>query len=153
MTNTTLTDVEVKQLRACYDSYTHGHGMTAATLAEIYRKAKVPVNQEELERQIAAASSKKNGKLDFDDFLAVMTRQYETNPEEGAGKVFAQLDADNDGLISSEDLERCIKEFGENVTQEELKEMVLAADVDGDGLINFEEFLKVMTPSKVNGQR
>ncbi|ORX62752.1 EF-hand [Hesseltinella vesiculosa] len=153
MTNSTLTDVEVEQLRQTYDSYTHGHGMNASTLGEIYRKAKLPVTQEELERQIAAASSKKNGKLDFDDFLTVMTRQYETNPEEGATKVFEMLDTDKDGLISAEDLERCIKDFGENVTQEELKEMVLSADVDGDGLINFEEFLKVMTPSKVNGQK
>ncbi|SAL95802.1 hypothetical protein [Absidia glauca] len=149
---TGISDVEVNQLRACYDAYTHGHGMNAATLAEIYRKAKVQVTQEELDRQIATASSKGNGKLDFDDFLAVMTRQYETNPEEGASKVFAMLDTDKDGLITSQDLERAIVEFGETVTPDELKEMVLSADVDGDGMINYEEFLKIMTPSKVNGQ-
>ncbi|KAI8335831.1 hypothetical protein BC941DRAFT_429510 [Chlamydoabsidia padenii] len=148
----TISDTEINQLRACYDAYTHGHGMSASSLAEIYRKAKVQVTQEELDRQIATASSKGNGKLDFEDFLTVMTRQYETNPEEGASKVFAMLDADQDGLITSQDLERAIVEFGETVTPDELKEMVLSADVDGDGMINYEEFLKVMTPSKVNGQ-
>ncbi|SAM07355.1 hypothetical protein [Absidia glauca] len=147
-----ITDVEINQLRECYDSYTHGHGMNASTLAEIYRKAKVQVTQEELDRQIASASSKGNGKLDFDDFLAVMTRQYETNAEEGVSKVFTLLDADKDGLITSQDLERAIVEFGETVTPDELKEMIMSADVDGDGMINYEEFLKVMTPSKVNGQ-
>ncbi|ORZ16602.1 hypothetical protein BCR42DRAFT_415423 [Absidia repens] len=152
MTGSTMTDAEVAQLRECYDSYTHGHGMNASTLAEIYRKAKVQVTQEELNRQIAAASSKGNGKLDFDDFLTIMTRQREANPEEGASKVFALLDTDNDGLITSQDLERAIVEFGETVTPDELKEMVLSADVDGDGMINYEEFLKVMTPSRVNGQ-
>ncbi|KAI8098527.1 uncharacterized protein BX664DRAFT_367489 [Halteromyces radiatus] len=145
----TMTDVEIEQLRECYDSYTHGHGMNASTLAEIYRKAKVPVTQEELDRQIAASSSKGNGKLDFDDFLTVMSRQYETNAEEGASKVFHMLDTDNDGLITSQDLERAIVEFGETVTPDELKEMILSADVDGDGMINYEEFLKVMTPSKM----
>ncbi|CAO3587683.1 unnamed protein product [Absidia cylindrospora] len=152
MTGSTMTDVEVAQLRECYDSYTHGHGMNASTLAEIYRKAKVQVTQEELDCQVAAASSKGNGKLDFDDFLTIMTRQREANPEEGASKVFAMLDTDNDGLITSQDLERAIVEFGETVTPDELKEMVLSADVDGDGMINYEEFLKVMTPSRVNGQ-
>ncbi|ORZ11996.1 hypothetical protein BCR42DRAFT_421030 [Absidia repens] len=147
-----ISDIEVAQLKECYDSYTHGHGMNASTLAEIYRKAKVPVTQEELDRQIARASSKGNGKLDFDDFLTVMTRQYETNPEEGISKVFAMLDADDDGLITSQDLERAIVEFGETVTPDELKEMILSADVDGDGMVNYEEFLKIMTPSKVNGQ-
>ncbi|CAO3617711.1 unnamed protein product [Cunninghamella echinulata] len=153
MTGSTLTDAEVNQIRQFYDSYTHGHGLNASTLAEIYRKAKVEITEEELNRQIAAASSKGNGKLDFDDFLAVMTRQYETNPEEGATKLFQQLDSDNDGLVSSEDLEKAIKEFGETITPDELREMVEAADVDGDGLINYEEFVKVMTPSKVNGQQ
>jgi Ca2+-binding EF-hand superfamily protein len=39
-------------------------------------------------------------------------QQYETNPEEGASKVFAMLDTDKDGLITSQDLERAIVEFG-----------------------------------------
>jgi Ca2+-binding EF-hand superfamily protein len=34
--------------------------------------------------------------------------------------------------------------IGETVTPDELKEMVLSADVDGDGMINYEEFLKIM---------
>ncbi|CAN1271910.1 Calmodulin-like protein 8 [Linum perenne] len=37
--------------------------------------------------------------------------------------------------------------FGERVTDEELEQMVKEADVDGDGLINFEEFVKVMISS------
>ncbi|CAO3626133.1 unnamed protein product [Cunninghamella blakesleeana] len=153
MTGTTLSDAEVNQIKQFYDSYTHGHGLNATTLAEIYRKAKVSVTEEELNHQIATASSKGNGKLDFDDFLAVMTRQYETNREEGATKLFEQLDTDGDGLVSSEDLERAIVEFGETITPDDLREMVEAADVDGDGLINYEEFVKIMTPSKVNGQQ
>ncbi|CAN1245603.1 CAM5 [Linum grandiflorum] len=35
----------------------------------------------------------------------------------------------------------------ERVTDEELEQMVKEADLDGDGLINFEEFAKVMLAS------
>jgi len=36
------------------------------------------------------------------------------------------------------------KELGENMTDEELQEMIDEADRDGDGEINEEEFLRIM---------
>lgn len=33
---------------------------------------------------------------------------------------------------------------GKSVSEQDIDEMMASADVDGDGLINFEEFLKVM---------
>ncbi|KAG1113296.1 hypothetical protein G6F42_014502 [Rhizopus arrhizus] len=62
------------------------------------------------------------------------------------------LDTDNDGQLNGEDLKRGVSLFGNSVTEADIEEMMASADVDGDGLINYEEFLKVMTPSKVNGQ-
>lgn len=34
--------------------------------------------------------------------------------------------------------------LGNSVTETDVEEMMASADVDGDGLINYEEFLKVM---------
>ncbi len=36
------------------------------------------------------------------------------------------------------------KEIGENMTDEELKEMIDEADLDGDGEVNEAEFLRIM---------
>jgi hypothetical protein len=33
---------------------------------------------------------------------------------------------------------------GKSVSEQDIEEMMASADVDGDGLINFEEFLKIM---------
>lgn len=33
---------------------------------------------------------------------------------------------------------------GQRMTQEEVKEMVHAADVSGDGRVNYEEFVKIL---------
>ncbi|KAI8384667.1 uncharacterized protein BYT42DRAFT_563254 [Radiomyces spectabilis] len=151
--STAFSDAEKDQLKATFDHFTHGHGMTADTLAEIYRKANMTVTQSEIEHQLRLADTKGRGRLDFEEFLHVMEKQREHHAEGGFQKVFNEMDSDNDGLISGEDLKRCIVAFGESVTPDEIKEMMLAADVDGDGLINYEEFLKILTPSKVNGQR
>ena len=46
--------------------------------------------------------------------------------------------------ISFKNLKRVAKELGENMTDEELQEMIDEADRDGDGEINEEEFLRIM---------
>ena len=35
--------------------------------------------------------------------------------------------------------------LGEKLTDEEVEQMILEADIDGDGQINYEEFDKLMT--------
>ncbi|CAO0800698.1 unnamed protein product [Mucor circinelloides] len=152
MTGSTLTDAEINHWQAKFESLTNGNGMTAETLKEIYKAAGIKVTDAEVQSQIQAADAKGHGKVDFDDFLAVMTKQHDTNAEEGVAKVFDMLDTDNDGQLNGEDLKRGVSLFGNSVTEADIEEMMASADVDGDGLINYEEFLKVMTPSKVNGQ-
>ena len=35
---------------------------------------------------------------------------------------------------------------GEQLTDEELEEMIRLADLDGDGQVNYEEFVRIMLP-------
>jgi len=48
------------------------------------------------------------------------------------------------GKITFKNLKRVAKELGENLTDEELQEMIDEADRDGDGEINLDEFLRIM---------
>ena len=54
------------------------------------------------------------------------------------------FDIDNKGTIGFKELKRVAKELGENMTDEELREMVEEADKDGDGEIKEEDFVKIM---------
>jgi len=46
--------------------------------------------------------------------------------------------------ISVDDLKRIASDIGENMTDQELKEMIKAADLDRDKLVSQSEFLRVM---------
>jgi hypothetical protein len=54
------------------------------------------------------------------------------------------FDDDSSGTITFKDLKRVAKELGENLTDEELQEMIDEADRDGDGEVNEEEFYRIM---------
>ena len=49
--------------------------------------------------------------------------------------------------MSSSELKGVLTKLGVNLTDDELNEMVLEADIDGDGQVCFEEFYAMMTAS------
>ena len=59
-------------------------------------------------------------------------------------KAFRLFDDDETGKITFRNLKRVAKELGENMTDEELQEMIDEADRDGDGEIDESEFLRIM---------
>lgn len=86
------------------------------------------------------------GKITFDDFNEVMTDwMLDRDPQEEVFKAFRLFDDDDSGKISLRNLRRVARELGENMTDEELRAMIDEFDKDGDGEINEEEFLAIMT--------
>ncbi|RZC61493.1 hypothetical protein C5167_023236 [Papaver somniferum] len=57
---------------------------------------------------------------------------------------FTILDANGDGSISPQELQKVLRSLGESPTLEDCKNMIKGVDCDGDGLVSFEEFKKMM---------
>ena len=53
------------------------------------------------------------------------------------------MDVDGSGTITSEELQKVMSEQGEKLPEALIDVMVGMADTDGDGKINFEEFLQM----------
>ena len=51
---------------------------------------------------------------------------------------------DGDGLISADELMQVMSNLGENLTDDEVGMMIREADVDGDGQVNYDEFVKML---------
>ncbi|RZB49559.1 Calmodulin-like protein 8 isoform B [Glycine soja] len=100
---------------------------------------------EELQIMMNEVDMDGNGTIEFGEFLNLMARKMkETEAEEELKEAFRVFDKDHDGYISPSELRSVMRTIGEKVTDEEVEQMVKEADLDGDGLIDYEEFVRMM---------
>ena len=52
-------------------------------------------------------------------------------------EAFSIFDKDGNGLITAAELKHVMRSLGENLTQEQVDEMIREADLNGDGMIDF----------------
>ena len=57
---------------------------------------------------------------------------------------FELFDRDRDGAINNNELGTVMRNLGQNPSEEELREMIKEIDLDGNGVIDFNEFLYLM---------
>ncbi|PRQ41083.1 putative parvalbumin [Rosa chinensis] len=60
-------------------------------------------------------------------------------------QVFKKFDVNGDGKISSSELGAIMGSLGHPATEDELRSMILEVDADGDGFIDFKEFVELNT--------
>ncbi|EDW03376.1 caltractin [Drosophila grimshawi] len=102
-------------------------------------------DKDEIKNMMDEIDKDKTGRIAFNDFLYLMRlKMAAKDTKQDILKAFSFFDDDGTDHISFDNLKRVSKELGENLTDEELQEMIDEADLDGDGEVCREEFLTVM---------
>ena len=144
---TELTEEQKQEIKEAFDLFdTDGSGnIDQKELKVAMRALGFEPKREEIKKMIADVDKDGSGVIDFPEFLDMMTQKMaERDPREEMLKAFRLFDDDETGKISFKNLKRVAKELGENMTDEEIHEMIEEADRDGDGEINEEEFMRIM---------
>ena len=111
-------------------------GLLTKNLGQNYRP-------EELERLMEEVDEDGNGKIEFEEFLMAMENKSKED-EYTIKQAFAILDRNDSGYITPNDLRHALICLGENYSLEEVTEMLSLVDEDQDGVINFQEFNKLV---------
>ena len=99
-------------------------------------------SESELQDMINEIDIDGEGVITFDGFISLMEKKLrDADTEEELIESFKVFDKDGIGLISSENLRDVVVSLGMKFSQEEIDEMIREADNDGDGFINYEEFV------------
>merc|ERR550532_161576 len=101
--------------------------------------------EDELKLLISEVDTNNNGMVEFAEFKSLMDKQMrDTDTEEELIEAFRVFDRDGNGQISPAELRHVMSNLGEKLGEDEIEKMIADADDNGDGQINYEEFIKMM---------
>merc|ERR550519_476630 len=99
----------------------------------------------ELQDMVNEVDVDHDGSVNFKEFLDMMTKSTESvNSQADIREAFKVFDKNGDGFISETELRHVMISLGENLTEADIQSMMAEADLDKDGQVNYEEFLKMM---------
>ncbi|CAL9120876.1 unnamed protein product [Musa textilis] len=115
-------------------------------LSTVIKSLGLKPSQEELHGMISEVDVDGNGTIEFAEFLGLMAHKVkEIDSEEELKEAFKVFDKDQNGYISEAELRNVMMSLGEKLTDEEVAQMIREADLDGDGQVNFEDFVQMMS--------
>uniref|UniRef100_A0A8B9FLS4 Centrin 1 n=1 Tax=Amazona collaria TaxID=241587 RepID=A0A8B9FLS4_9PSIT len=134
-----LTEEQKRDFREAFDLFdTDSTGyVDVKELKVVMRALGYEPRTKEIKKMVLDIDKGGTGKISFSGFLTVITQKMiEKDSEEEILKVFKLFDDDE-------------TELGENLTDEELQEMIDEVDRDGDGQVNEQEFLSFMNKASL----
>ncbi|WAR19123.1 CALM-like protein [Mya arenaria] len=142
-----LTESQVEELRKSFQVFdADGDGRVSRDeLRTAMRRLGQNPTEDEIDDIYEQVDADGSGTIEFEEFAEMMRHRWETVDEkEELRRSFRVFDRDGDGFISEAELRCIMTQLGE-MTDAEVTDMMKQADGDGDGKINYEEFVRMMT--------
>ena len=103
------------------------------------------LKKEEVKAKMTKVDKDGSGAIDKEEFMSLMAEQIESrNQTEELKKVFRIYDDDDNKLISHDNILRCAKDLGEDITEDEVAVMIEMADKKDKGGVDPDDFIELM---------
>ena len=145
-----LTEEEIAEYQDAFDVFDKDRDgkITVQELGMVMRNLMdKPPTEDELQDMLREWDTDGNGTIDLQEFLAMMMAKNSSGrlSKEEHLEAFKAFDKNNDGFIDREELKRVMDALDQGVTDQEVEEMINMCDINGDGKVDFHEFVNMMT--------
>ena len=149
-----LTEQETEEIKECFKLFdtTNAGQIQTKEFKVALQAVGFTLSKEEREKLLTSHGLSLNfgETMTFDQFFMIMKGLYEgRDQDEEFEKCFKLFDNSGIGEITFADVKRVAKELGENMTDEELKEMIDETCKPGTDKIDQMDFFKIMQQSKL----
>ncbi|KAL3507094.1 hypothetical protein ACH5RR_032476 [Cinchona calisaya] len=137
---------ELRRVFQMFDKNGDGR-ITKKELTDSLENMGIFIPDKELTQMIEKIDVNGDGCVDIDEFGALyQSIMDERDEDEDMREAFNVFDQNGDGFITVEELKSVLQSLGlkQGRTVEDCKNMIMKVDVDGDGMVNFNEFKQMM---------
>ncbi len=141
-----IPDYRMKEYREAFEIFdiTKDGYITVKELAQVMRSLNQEPSEEDLRKMINEVDYDNDGKINFDEFLTLMnSKNKDIDLEDEMIRAFQVFDTDDSGFISAISLRHIMSALSK-VPEDDIDNMIYEADIDGDGYINYREFVRSM---------
>ncbi|KAM3303238.1 putative calcium-binding protein CML19 [Capsicum chacoense] len=136
---------ELERLFTYFDENGDGK-VSPAELRRCMKAAGGALTEEESEMAVRLSDSDGDGLLGLEDFTKLMEgTEEERNKECELIGAFCLYEMEGSGYISPKSLKGMLSRLGESTSIENCKAMISRFDINGDGVLSFDEFKVMMT--------
>ncbi|KAH3848234.1 uncharacterized protein LOC127873883 [Dreissena polymorpha] len=155
-----LSDSKVKEYKRVFDVHKSEVGnVEYRYLEKMLNELHLHADEEEMESIYEHLDIYCNGSVSFPHFLSLMANKFDQPALDNRARkkqeiaddlleemkeAFKVFDSDGNGFISQAELKHTLINMGEVITDDEIEEMMMEADTDGDGQVSFSEFCRLM---------
>jgi len=142
-----LSQEQTEEIKEAFNLFDTDHSGTIdiRELKAAMRALGFEMKKEEVKKLLADLDKDGNSQINLDEFTQMMTGKMSSRDSaEEIQKVFQLFDEDKTGFITFKNLKKVCQELGENLTDQDIQEMIDEADRDNDGQISQEEFFRIM---------
>lgn len=143
-----LSELEHAEFKEAFDEFDKDGSGTISTkeLLLVMRSIGQNPTEDEILELVMESDLNGDGTIDFEEFLEMMKKKSsETDQTEELRQAFRIFDKNRDGFIEAKELRWVTTTLGQRLTNEEITAFMNEADLDGDGKLNFDEFVRMMT--------
>ncbi|KAL1218268.1 putative calcium-binding protein CML41 [Cardamine amara subsp. amara] len=139
---------EFRRVFSYFDSDGDGK-ITAFELRDYFGSVGEYISHETAQEAINEVDTDADGSLGFEDFVGLMTRRDLDGEGDGTGDLktaFEMFEVEKgSGCITPKGLQKMLVKLGESKTYGECEAMIKFYDIDGNGVLDFQEFRQMMT--------
>ncbi|KAJ3675584.1 hypothetical protein LUZ60_004626 [Juncus effusus] len=143
-----LTPAQISEYREAFHLFDKNNDgcITKEELKTVIRSLGQNPSDDDLQETIKEVDGDGNGTVEFQEFLTLMSKKFkEIDSDDELKEAFKVFDKDGNGFISASELRGVLMNLGENISEDEVNEMIKEADANGDGQVDYAEFVKMMT--------
>lgn len=141
-----LSETQLKAALESFKSFDKGEGLNVSKVSDAMKQMGLKVDADWLDTVEDLYDQAGTGFVSEDEFKVLVSKKIQADEDERELKeIFRVLDKEKRGEVHTDELRWILKSLSDDLTEEDIDDMIADVDTDGSGWVDYDEFKSLMS--------